>query len=71
MHLTGSGDREEPGERLRAVLATLELLRRGVVVHPGHFYSFDEEPRLVVSLIVEPRVFAEGLARMESLIAEI
>jgi hypothetical protein len=49
----------------------LGLLRRDVVVHPGHFYDFADEAYVVVSLIVEPRVFAEGLARMESLIAEI
>ena len=57
MHLAGSGDREE---------WTLELLRRGVVVHPGHFCDVDEEPRLVVSLIVEPQAFDEGLACIEA-----
>jgi aspartate/methionine/tyrosine aminotransferase len=45
----------------------LELLRRDVVVHPGHFYEFEEEAHLVLSLIVEPRTLAEGLARIEAL----
>jgi hypothetical protein len=45
---------------------TLELLRRGVVAHPGHFYELEGGAHLVVSLIVEPRAFGEGLARLES-----
>ena len=45
----------------------LELLRREVVVHPGHFYDFESGAHLVLSLIVEPRVLAEGLARIEAL----
>jgi aspartate/methionine/tyrosine aminotransferase len=48
----------------------LELLRRDVVAHPGHFYDFDAEALLVVSLIVEPRDFAAGLAQVESLLEE-
>lgn len=48
---------------------TLELLRRDVVVHPGHFYDFDHGAHLVLSLIVGPHEFAEGLARLESLTA--
>lgn len=43
----------------------LELLRRDVVVHPGHFYDFAEPWYLVVSLIVEAEVFAEALSRIE------
>jgi aspartate/methionine/tyrosine aminotransferase len=46
---------------------TLELLRRGVIVHPGHFYDFDGEAYLIVSLIVEPDVFSEGMSRIEAL----
>jgi hypothetical protein len=41
----------------------LELLRRDVVVHPGHFYDLPGEAYAVVSLIVEPRVLEAGLAR--------
>jgi hypothetical protein len=33
----------------------------------GHFYDVDEEPRLVVSLIVESQAFDEGLACIEAL----
>ena len=47
----------------------LELLRRDVIVHPGHFYDFDSEPFLVMSLIVEPGTLDRGLARLEELVA--
>ncbi len=49
----------------------LELLRRDVVIHPGHFYDFQDEPYLVVSLIVEPARFAMGMARIEALAGEL
>ncbi len=45
----------------------LELLRRDVVVHPGHFYEFEGGAYLVLSLIVEPQRLAEGLDRIEAL----
>ena len=48
----------------------LDLLGRGVVVHPGHFYDLEREPFLVVSLIVEPAVFDAGMSGLESLLAE-
>ena len=48
----------------------LELLRRDVVVHPGHFYDLEQEAHVVVSLIVEPEPFAAGLARIEALAGE-
>lgn len=48
----------------------LELLRRGVIVHPGHFYDFEGEAFLVVSLIVPVDDFSEGLTRIEALAAE-
>jgi len=48
----------------------LELLRRDVIVHPGHFYDAGEEAHVVVSLIVPPDRFAEGLVRIEALAAE-
>lgn len=47
----------------------LELLRRGVIVHPGHFYDMEGEAFLVVSLIVPPEAFDAGLARIEALAA--
>jgi aspartate/methionine/tyrosine aminotransferase len=43
----------------------VELLERdGVLVHPGHFYEFEEEGRLVLSLLVSPDVLGEGLGRI-------
>jgi len=45
----------------------LELLQRDVVVHPGHFYDFEDDDVLVVSLLVEPRDFAAGLERIAQL----
>jgi alanine-synthesizing transaminase len=48
----------------------LELLRRGVVVHPGHFYDFADDGYLVLSLIPEPDAFEAGVARIEEVAAE-
>lgn len=39
------------------------LTREGVMVHPGHFYDFDSEGQLVVSLLPAPGVFQEGMDR--------
>jgi len=41
---------------------TLELLDRGVLVHPGHFFDFEDEPYAVVSLIADD--FAHGVRLM-------
>jgi len=35
-----------------------------VSVHPGHFYDFASEGYLVLSLIAEPEIFREGIARL-------
>jgi aspartate/methionine/tyrosine aminotransferase len=35
-----------------------------VLVHPGYFFDFPAEAFLVLSLLPEPQVFAEGLARL-------
>jgi hypothetical protein len=41
------------------------LLRdRDVLVQPGFFYDFESEAFLVVSLLTEPAIFEEGVARM-------
>lgn len=41
----------------------LKLLERhSVFVHPGHFFDFQREGNLVVSLITPPREFAAGIA---------
>ncbi len=43
----------------------IRLLRHAQVsVHPGHFYDFPAEGYLVLSLITEPEVFREGIARL-------
>lgn len=45
----------------------LDLLRRAhVLVQPGFFYDFENEAFLVLSLLTEPEVFREGIARMLS-----
>src|SRR6266853_2239314 len=42
----------------------IDLLRKmSVVVHPGHFYDFQNEGHLVLSLITEPADFREGVVR--------
>jgi hypothetical protein len=35
-------------------------------VQPGFFYDFETEAYLVVSLLTEPSVFRDGLARLRS-----
>jgi alanine-synthesizing transaminase len=42
----------------------IDLLERGVLVHPGFLYDFPSEGRIVVSLIVEPETMREGMARV-------
>ncbi len=48
----------------------LGLMRRDVVVHPGHFYDFADEGYLVLSLIPEPDVFHAGCARLAEFAGE-
>lgn len=46
---------------------TLHLLStHGVLVQPGHFYDFETEAFLVVSLLTEPGAFQEGTRRIAS-----
>jgi alanine-synthesizing transaminase len=43
----------------------IDLLRKkGIIVHPGHFYDFPNDGYLVLSLITEPADFSEGVARL-------
>ena len=43
----------------------IDLAReRSVLVHPGHFYDFESDGFLVLSLITEQAIFAEGCWRM-------
>lgn len=46
---------------------TLELLNHGTLVQPGYFFDFDREAYLVVSGLVKPEIFDEGLARIARL----
>ncbi|MBX5494818.1 MAG: pyridoxal phosphate-dependent aminotransferase [Bryobacteraceae bacterium] len=48
----------------------LALLEQGVLVQPGYFYDFESEAYLVLSLLTDPAVFAEGLGRLAGLITE-
>jgi alanine-synthesizing transaminase len=45
-------------------LAIRMIERHGVAVHPGSFFGFREQNRLVLSLLTLPEVFAEGIARL-------
>jgi alanine-synthesizing transaminase len=50
----------------------VELLRsKGVYVHPGHFYDFAEEGRLVASLIPPEKVFAEAMRALFGMVGEL
>ncbi len=43
----------------------IELMREHfVLVHPGHFYDFESDGYLVVSLIAEKAEFADGISRV-------
>ncbi len=48
----------------------LELLGRGVIAHPGHFYDVEGEAHLVVSLIVEEDAMERALAAFETGLAD-
>lgn len=45
-------------------LAVALLEHTGVLVQPGHLYDFPRDGYLVLSLITEPGVFREGIARI-------
>jgi aspartate/methionine/tyrosine aminotransferase len=53
-----------PSTRTEEDLAIALLEGPGVVVHPGFFFDFAHEAFLVVSLLPEPDVFAEGVRRV-------
>jgi hypothetical protein len=43
----------------------IELVRKErVLVHPGHFYDFESDGYLVVSLIAAERTFGDGISRV-------
>jgi len=48
----------------------LELLEEdGVHVHPGHFFDFEREAYLVLSLLTPEAIFAEGVGRLVTRLA--
>jgi alanine-synthesizing transaminase len=49
------------------VLRTLDTAH--VMIHPGHFFDFDQEAFLVMSLLPDPVVFSEAVDRMLPLVA--
>ncbi|MGD0676485.1 MAG: pyridoxal phosphate-dependent aminotransferase [Polyangiaceae bacterium] len=40
------------------------LVEDGVYVHPGHFFDFEREPYVIVSLLTRPDAFREGMRRV-------
>jgi hypothetical protein len=55
-----------PATRSDEELALELLEKKGVYVHPGHFYDFHGEGHLVVSLITLSEQFSEGVIRLLS-----
>jgi aspartate/methionine/tyrosine aminotransferase len=48
---------------------TIELLERaGVLVQPGYFYDFESETFLILSLLTEPGIFREGIAKLRAIL---
>ncbi len=50
-------------------LAVALLARTGVLVHPGHLFDFATDGYLVLSLLPEPALFAEGVGRLVAHVA--
>ncbi len=48
----------------------MALLERGVLVHPGYLFDFDQDGFLVVSLLVDPEQFRVAIGRLFATIAE-
>jgi alanine-synthesizing transaminase len=57
-------------EGVDAEALAIALLARDVVAHPGHFYDFEDDAHLVLSLIVQPEAFVEGAARIAAAVRE-
>jgi alanine-synthesizing transaminase len=47
------------------------LERHSVFVQPGYFYDFESEPFLILSLLTEPAIFAEGVDRLAAYAATV
>jgi aspartate/methionine/tyrosine aminotransferase len=57
-------------ERVSAEALAVRLIDRDVIVHPGHFYDFDDDRHLVVSLLPQTDAFARGAERIAEAVAE-
>jgi alanine-synthesizing transaminase len=55
-----------PATRSDDDLAVDLLTNKGIYVHPGHFYDFQSDGYLIVSLIMQEREFAEGIRQLLS-----
>lgn len=53
-----------PATESEDVIVLRLLNERGVLVHPGYFFDLAHEAFLIVSLLPEPAVFAEGISRV-------
>ena len=51
------------------VVAILE--REGVLVHPGYFFDFPHGAHLVVSLLLPPAIFRDGLTRVLAVVGDL
>ena len=57
-----------PVTRSDEELAIALVMEKSVIVHPGHFYDFESDGYLVLSLIAPPAEFAEGARRVLNLL---
>jgi len=55
-----------PATRSDDDLAVELLTTKGIYVHPGHFYDFQTDGYLIVSLIMQEKEFAEGIRQLLS-----
>jgi alanine-synthesizing transaminase len=61
---------EVPGAGDEDGLAEALVRQDGVIVHPGYFFDFDRDGFLVLSLLLQPAAFREGVARLMRRIAQ-
>jgi alanine-synthesizing transaminase len=55
-----------PATRPDDDLAVDLLTNKGIYLHPGHFYDFQSDGYLIVSLIMQEREFSEGIRQLLS-----
>ena len=58
-----------PATRSEAAWLHLFLAEGKVVAQPGYFFDMPGEPYIILSLIVEPRVFQQGISEIRRLLA--